>query len=170
MKKFLTAGLGLLAVATLAACSNNNSQSEASSSSSSSVSSSTTSASSSSSTTETSSNTEIVLVTDAEIDGAKTIGDMKAIYENLANNYTKYIEDVRTKLPESGREAYDAQVNPAKKVLEDSKKTFNDSLSQLGADTDEIPAEVKESFVTMMKQSRDGMTQILDSVYKMIGN
>ncbi|MCY7144280.1 hypothetical protein MK512_11065, partial [Streptococcus gordonii] len=93
MKKIVTASVALLSLITLAACSGK-STSESSEKASSSVEKTSTSKSSSSS-SETSSKTassdlktpEIVLLTDEEIDNAKTIGDMKALFGKLIDNY-----------------------------------------------------------------------------------
>jgi len=73
MKKLLTAGLVLLSVATLAACGNKSSDSASK------VSSTTEQTSASSKTDNSKTNTsEVTLLTDEEIDKAKTIGDIQA--------------------------------------------------------------------------------------------
>ena len=96
MKKLLTAGVALLSVATLAACSGktaSESSSKDAKASSSKVEKSSTSESKSSSSSKTSKSSvdvpEIVLLTDEEIDNAKTIGDMKSLYSKLVDNYKK---------------------------------------------------------------------------------
>ena len=96
MKKLLTAGVALLSVATLAACSGktaSESSSKDAKASSSKVEKSSTSKSKSSSSSKTSKSSvdvsEIVLLTDEEIDNAKTIGDMKSLYSKLVDNYKK---------------------------------------------------------------------------------
>ena len=111
MKKIVTASVALLSGITLAACSGK-SASESSDKASSSVEKTSTSKSSSSS-SETSSKTassdlktpEIVLLTDEEIDNAKTIGDMKALFGKLIDNYKKYITEIGNKDPEARKEA-----------------------------------------------------------------
>lgn len=100
MKKLLTAGVALLSVATLAACSGktaSESSSKDAKASSSKVEKSSTSESKSSSSSKSSKSAtssvkipEIVLLTDEEIDNAKTIGDMKTLYSKLVDNYKKY--------------------------------------------------------------------------------
>lgn len=99
MKKLLTAGVALLSVATLAACSGktaSESSSKDAKASSSKVEKSSTSESKSSSSSKSSKSAtssvkipEIVLLTDDEIDNAKTIGDMKSLYSKLVDNYKK---------------------------------------------------------------------------------
>ena len=96
MKKILTAGVALLSVATLAACSGktaSNSSSKDAKASSSKVEKSSTSTSKSKSSSKSSKTSvdipEIVLLTDEEIDNAKTIGDMKSLYNKLVDNYKK---------------------------------------------------------------------------------
>ena len=110
MKKIVTASVALLSVITLAACSGK-STSESSEKASSSVEKTSTSKSSSSS-SETSSKTassdlktpEIVLLTDEEIDSAKTIGDMKNLYSKLVESYKKYAQDIGQQIPEAQRD------------------------------------------------------------------
>lgn len=113
MKKILTAGVALLSVAALAACSGktaSNSSSKDAKASSSKVEKSSTSTSKSKSSSKSSKTSvdipEIVLLTDEEIDNAKTIGDMKSLYNKLVDNYKKYAQDLGGKIPESYRSAY----------------------------------------------------------------
>ena len=104
MKKLLTAGVALLSVATLAACSGkttSESSSKDAKASSSKVEKSSTSESKSSSSSKSSKSAtsstnipEIVLLTDEEIDSAKTIGDMKNLYSKLVESYKKYAKDM----------------------------------------------------------------------------
>ena len=103
MKKLLTAGVALLSVATLAACSGktaSESSSKDAKASSSKVEKSSKSATSSVKIP------EIVLLTDEEIDNAKTIGDMKTLYSKLVDNYKKYAQDLGDQIPESHRSIY----------------------------------------------------------------
>ena len=94
MKKLLTAGLVLLSVATLAACGNKSSDSASK------VSSTTEQTSASSKTDNSKTNTsEVTLLTDEEIDNAKTIGDMKTLFGKLIDNYKKYVEEIGDKVP-----------------------------------------------------------------------
>lgn len=118
MKKLLTAGVALLSVATLAACSGktaSESSSKDSKASSSKVEKSSTSESKSSSSSKSATSSvdipEIVLLTDDEIDNAKTLGDMKTIYGKMIDNYTKYLKEIGDKIPASGKEAYNKQVD-----------------------------------------------------------
>ena len=96
MKKLLTAGLVLLSVATLVACGNKSSDSASKASSS------TEQTSASSKTDNSKTNTsEVTLLTDEEIDKAKTIGDMKTLFGKLIDNYKKYVEEIGDKVPEA---------------------------------------------------------------------
>ena len=102
MKKLLTAGVALLSVATLAACSGktaSESSSKDAKASSSKVEKSSTSESKSSSSSKSSKSAtsstnipEIVLLTDEEIDSAKTIGDIRNMRKILANKFQRLRE------------------------------------------------------------------------------
>ena len=172
MKKIVTASVALLSVITLAACSGK-SASESSDKASSSVEKTSTSKSSSSS-SETSSKTassdlktpEIVLLTDEEIDNAKTIGDMKALFGKLIDNYKKYITEIGNKVPEAGKEAYNQQVEPAIQSMETSRETFNETLSSVGSDDTEVPEQNRALFAQQLKAGRDTMKKAIEGAYK----
>ena len=175
MKKIVTASVALLSVITLAACSGK-STSESSEKASSSVEKTSTSKNKSSS-SETSSKTassdlktpEIVLLTDEEIDNAKTIGDMKALFGKLIDNYKKYITEIGNKVPEAGKEAYNQQVEPAIESMETSRETFNDTLSSAGSDDTEVPEQNRALFAQQLKTGRDAMKKAIEGAYKALG-
>ena len=172
MKKIITASVALLSVITLAACSGKTA-SESSGKASSSVEKKSTSENQSSG-SETSSKTassdaelsEIVLLTDEEIDNAKTIGDMKALFGKLIDNYQKYITEIGKKVPEAGKEAYNQQVEPAIQSMEASRKAFNDTLSSVGSDDAELPEQNRALFVQQLKTGRDTMKKAIEGAYK----
>ena len=130
MKKIITASMALLSVVVLAACSGKTT-SDSSTKTSSSVEKTSSEASSTTSSSKTENN-EVVLITDEEIDNAKTIGDMKALFSKLIDNYKKYINEIGAKVPEAGKEAYNQQVEPAIQSMETSRETFNETLSSVG--------------------------------------
>ena len=175
MKKLLTAGVALLSVATLAACSgktaseSSNKEAKASSSK---VEKSSTSESKSSSSSKSSKTSveipEIVLLTDEEIDNAKTIGDMKTLYSKLVDNYKKYAQELGDQIPESVRSNYTQQVEPALKTLDESKTQFDTALSTGGSDDTVVPEQGRTVFAQQLKSGRDTMKQALESAYKMI--
>ena len=165
MKKLLTAGVALLSVATLAACSGktaSESSSKDAKASSSKVEKSSKSATSSVKIP------EIVLLTDDEIDNAKTIGDMKTLYSKLVDNYKKYAQDIGDQIPESLRSKYTQQVEPALKTLDESKTQFDTALSTGGSDDTVVPEQGRTVFVQQLKSGRDTMKQALESAYKSI--
>ena len=172
MKKIITASVALLSVITLAACSGKTT-SDSSEKASSSVEKTSTSKSKSSS-SETSSKTassdaeipEIVLLTDEEIDNAKTIGDMKALFSKLIDNYKKYINEIGAKVPEAGKEAYNQQVEPAIQSMETSRETFNETLSSVGSDDTEVPEQNRALFAQQLKTGRDTMKKAIEGAYK----
>ena len=167
MKKIITASMALLSVVVLAACSGKTT-SDSSTKASSSVeqtSSSETSSTTSSSKTE---NNEVVLITDEEIDNAKTIGDMKTLYSKLVDNYKKYAQDIGDQIPESLRSKYTQQVEPALKTLDESKTQFDTALSTGGSDDTVVPEQGRTVFVQQLKSGRDTMKQALESAYKSI--
>ena len=178
IKKLLTAGVALLAVATLAACSGktaSESSSKDAKASSSKVEKSSTSESKSSSSSKSSKSAtssveipEIVLLTDDEIDKAKTIGDMKTLYSKLVDNYKKYAQDIGDQIPESLRSKYTQQVEPALKTLDESKTQFDTALSTGGSDDTVVPEQGRTVFVQQLKSSRDAMKQALETAYESI--
>ena len=175
MKKLLTAGVALLSVATLAACSGktaSESSSKDAKASSSKVEKSSTSESKSSSSSKSATSSveipEVVLLTDEEIDNAKTIGDMKTLYSKLVDNYKKYAQDLGDQIPESHRSIYTQQVEPALKTLDESKTQFDTALSTGGSDDTVVPEQGRTAFAQQLKSGRDTMKQALESAYKMI--
>lgn len=176
MKKILTAGVALLSVATLAACSGktaSDSSKNASKASSSKVEKSSTSESKSSSSSKTSKSSvdvpEVVLLTDEEIDNAKTIGDFKNLYGKLVDSYKKYAQDIGQQIPEAQRSAYTQQVEPAIKAMDDSKAQFNTMLSSAGSDDTVVPEQGRTPFLQQIRTARDSMTNILKGVYQSLG-
>ena len=175
MKKLLTAGVALLSVATLAACSGktaSESSSKDAKASSSKVEKSSTSESKSSSSSKSATSSvdvpEIVLLTDEEIDNAKTLGDMKTIYGKMIDNYTKYVKEIGDKIPVSGKDAYNKQVDPAIQSMETARKTFNDTLSAAGSDDTVVPEQARSQFAQQLKNARDIAQKALESAYKSI--
>ena len=175
MKKLLTAGVALLSVATLAACSGktaSESSSKDAKASSSKVEKSSTSKSKSSSSSKTSKSSvdvsEIVLLTDEEIDNAKTIGDMKSLYSKLVDNYKKNAQDIGQQIPEAYRATYTKQVEPALKTLDESKTQFDKGISTGGPDDTVVPEQGRTIFVQQLKSSRDAMKQALETAYQAI--
>ena len=167
MKKIITASMALLSVVVLAACSGKTT-SDSSAKNSSSVgqtSSSETSSTTSSSKTE---NNEVVLITDEEIDNAKTVGDVKKVFGKLVDNYKKHAVEIGEKIPESGKEAYNAQVEPALKSMETVREAFNESLSSIGSDDTVVPEQTRTLFVQQLKTGRDTMKKALEAAYKAI--
>ena len=175
MKKLLTAGVALLSVATLAACSGktaSESSSKDSKASSSKVEKSSTSESKSSSSSKSATSSvkipEIVLLTDEEIDNAKTLGDMKTIYGKMIDNYTKYLKEIGDKIPASGKEAYNKQVDAGIQSMETARKAFNESLSSLGSDDTVVPEQPRAQFAQQIKSARDIAQKALEGAYQSI--
>ena len=198
MKKFLTALMALFSIVALAACSNNSSSSkssskdktekstkmadsEESSSKSTKKSSSTdeeevdteesdeeTSSSSSSSRKSSTSTTKVEILSDAEIDSVRTIGDFKNAYNKIVDGYSKYADEIGNKLPSSQRAAYNQQIDEMKKVLEESKQTVASNLAKGGSDSTEIPAEGRSTLINSLKLARDQAESTLQSVMDML--
>lgn len=196
MKKLVTSGITLLSVLTLVACSGNQTakpkaSSEKSSSkvekSSSKKSSSSKKKSSSSKkfelTDDTSSSSsqstsgsgaqattpEVVLVTDQEIENAKTIGEIKGLYAKLAENYKKHANELGEKLPKSEQESYFKALEPGIKKMDEELASLNETLAQFGDDTTLFPEEHRAAFIESFKATRDTMTNALVTAYKLVG-
>lgn len=181
MKKIFSASVALLATVTLAACSNNHSSVTSKSSESKAASSSVKKSSKSSSKESNSSSSstssgvnletpDFVLVTDEELANAMTIGDLKAVYNKLADNYIKYSAEIREKLPESERADFDKEAETGLKAFEESKQTLSDQLSQFGTDDLEVPAEVRDPFLQSLKEKRDKLVSVLKMSYMFVSN
>ena len=170
MKKLLTAGVALLSVATLAACSSKDAKASSSKVEKSSTSKSKSSSSSKTSKSATSSVDvpEIVLLTDEEIDNAKTLGDMKTIYGKMIDNYTKYLKEIGDKIPASGKEAYNKQVDAGIQSMETARKAFNETLSSLGSDDTVAPEQPRAQFAQQLKNARDIAQKALEGAYQSI--
>ena len=196
MKKLVASGITLLSVLTLVACSGNQTakpkaSSEKSSSkvekSSSKKSSSSKKKSSSSKkfelTDDTSSSSsqsssgsgaqatapEVVLVTDQEIENAKTIGEIKALYAKLAENYKKHANELGEKLPKSEQESYFKALEPGIKKMDEELASLNETLAQFGDDTTLFPEEHRAAFIESFKATRDTMTHALVTAHKLVG-
>ena len=196
MKKLVASGITLLSVLTLVACSGNQTakpkaSSEKSSSkvekSSSKKSSSSKKKSSSSKkfelTDDTSSSSsqsssgsgaqatapEVVLVTDQEIENAKTIGEIKGLYAKLAENYKKHANELGEKLPKSEQESYFKTLEPGIKKMDEELASVNETLTQFGDDTTLFPEEHRAAFIEAFKATRDTMTNALVTAYKFVG-
>lgn len=196
MKKLVASGITLLSVLTLVACSGNQTaKPEASSEKSSSKVEKSSSKKSSSSkkkssssrkfelTDDTSSSSsqsssgsgaqatapEVVLVTDQEIENAKTIGEIKALYAKLAENYKKHANELGEKLPKSEQEDYFKTIEPGIKKMDEELASVNETLTQFGDDTTLFPEEHRAAFIEAFKSTRDTMTNALVTAYKFVG-
>lgn len=112
---------------------------------------------------------EVVLVTDQEIENAKTIGDIKALYAKLAENYKKYANELGEKLPKSEQESYFKALEPGIKKMDEELASLNETLAQFGDDTTLFPEEHRAAFVESFKATRDTMTNALVTAYKLVG-
>ena len=196
MKKLVASGITLLSALTLVACSGNQTaKPKASSEKSSSKVEKTSSKKSSSSkkksssskkfelTDDTSSSSsqsssgsgaqatapEVVLVTDQEIENAKTIGEIKGLYAKLADNYKKHANELGEKLPKSEQESYFKALEPGIKKMDEELASLNETLAQFGDDTTLFPEEHRAAFVESFKATRDTMTNALVTAYKLVG-
>ena len=168
MKKILTSSLLLLSVVTLAACSGNNSSKSTAKETSSSKNETSKSETSKSETSnneaskkDSSKTSDFTLLTDEEIDKAKTIGDMKTLYGKLIDSYKKYVKEVEDKIPADQKESYKDQVEPALEAMESSRTAFNEGLSSAGSDDTAMPEEARTPFLQQLKTARDSLKQAL---------
>mgnify|MGYP003087229315 CR=1 FL=1 len=111
---------------------------------------------------------EVVLVTDQEIENAKTIGDIKALYAKLAENYKKYANELGEKLPKSEQESYFKALEPGIKKMDEELASVNETLAQFGDDTTLFPEENRAAFIEAFKATRDTMTNAMVSGYKLV--
>ncbi len=76
--------------------------------------------------------------------------------------------EIGEKIPESGKEAYNAQVEPALKSMETVRESFNESLSSIGSDDTVVPEQTRTLFVQQLKTGRDTMKKALEAAYKAV--
>ena len=112
---------------------------------------------------------EVVLVTDQEIENAKTIGEIKALYAKLAENYKKHANELGEKLPKSEQESYFKTLEPGIKKMDEELASVNETLAQFGDDTTLFPEEHRAAFIEAFKATRDTMTNALVTAYKFVG-
>lgn len=112
---------------------------------------------------------EVVLVTDQEIENAKTIGDIKGLYAKLAENYKKHANELGEKLPKSEQESYFKTLEPGIKKMDEELASVNETLTQFGDDTTLFPEEHRAAFIEAFKATRDTMTNALVTAYKFVG-
>lgn len=112
---------------------------------------------------------EVVLVTDQEIENAKTIGEIKALYAKLAENYKKHANELGEKLPKSEQEDYFKTIEPGIKKMDEELASVNETLTQFGDDTTLFPEEHRAAFIEAFKSTRDTMTNALVTAYKFVG-
>jgi len=112
---------------------------------------------------------EVVLVTDQEIENAKTIGEIKALYAKLAENYKKHANELGEKLPKSEQEDYFKTIEPGIKKMDEELASVNETLAQFGDDTTLFPEEHRAAFIEAFKSTRDTMTNALVTAYKFVG-
>ena len=112
---------------------------------------------------------EVVLVTDQEIENAKTIGEIKGLYAKLAENYKKHANELGEKLPKSEQESYFKALEPGIKKMDEELASLNETLAQFGDDTTLFPEEHRAAFIESFKATRDTMTNALVTAYKLVG-
>ena len=109
------------------------------------------------------------MVTDQEIENAKTIGEIKALYAKLAETYKKYANELGEKLPKSEQDDYFKSLEPGIKKMDEELASLNETLAQFGDDTTLFPEEHRAAFIESFKATRDTMTNALVTAYKLVG-
>ena len=104
----------------------------------------------------------------AACSGKTTSDSSTKTSSSVDDNYKKHAVEIGEKIPESGKEAYNAQVEPALKSMETVRESFNESLSSIGSDDTVVPEQTRTLFVQQLKTGRDTMKKALEAAYKAI--
>ena len=86
----------------------------------------------------------------------------------MIDNYTKYLKEIGDKIPASGKEAYNKQVDAGIQSMETARKAFNETLSSLGSDDTVVPEQPRAQFAQQIKSGRDIAKQALENAYEAI--
>ena len=95
------------------------------------------------------------LLTDAEINKAKTVGDFKKLFAKLMDQSVSITEEAGTSVTGSAKEQYDAMISTLKQGLENQKDIFNEGLESIGSDSTVVPKEDREALIEILKDARE---------------
>ena len=95
------------------------------------------------------------LLTDAEINKAKTVGDFKKLFAKLMDQSVSLTEEAGKSVTGSAKEQYDATVSALKQELENQKDIFNEGLKSIGSDSTVVPKEDREALIESLKDARE---------------
>ena len=173
-KRYLTLAVAALMVVVLSACSNKSQEMKSASTDKSSMTEKSSSKSSSKaeqSATESSSASDkssVTLITDEEMNAAKTVGDYKKVYAVMIDNFLKYMDEIGEKIPEQAKSVYLKDAEKIKQQMEQAKKDYDAGIAQLGDDATEVPAEFRQGLLETLKAGRNQAQQILETAQKML--
>ena len=157
MKKMILSTAALLTIFSLAACSNKQDTKKETSNSQSTTKVTSKSANTSKSkdnSTDSEDTSSSSLLTDAEINKAKTVGDFKKLFAKLMESVS-ITEEAGTSVTGSAKEQYDAMISTLKQGLENQKDIFNEGLESIGSDSTVVPKEDREALIEILKDARE---------------
>ena len=158
MKKMILSTAALLTIFSLAACSNKQDTTKETSNSQSTTKVTSKSANTSTSkdnSTDSEDTSSSSLLTDAEINKAKTVGDFKKLFAKLMDQSVSITEEAGTSVTGSAKEQYDAMISTLKQGLENQKDIFNEGLESIGSDSTVVPKEDREALIEILKDARE---------------
>ena len=158
MKKMILSTAALLTIVALAACSNKQDTKKETSNSQSTTkvtSKSANTSKSKDSSTDSEDTSSSSLLTDAEINKAKTVGDFKKLFAKLMDQSVSITEEAGTSVTGSAKEQYDAMISTLKQGLENQKDIFNEGLESIGSDSTVVPKEDREALIEILKDARE---------------
>ena len=158
MKKMILSTAALLTFFSLAACSNKQDTKKETSNSQSTTKVTSKSANTSKSkdnSTDSEETSSSSLLTDAEINKAKTVGDFKKLFAKLMDQSVSITEEAGTSVTGSAKEQYDAMISTLKQGLENQKDIFNEGLESIGSDSTVVPKEDREALIEILKDARE---------------
>ena len=158
MKKMILSTAALLTIVSLVACSNKQDTKKETSNSQSTTKVTSKSANTSKSkdtSTDSEDTSSSSLLTDAEINKAKTVGDFKKLFAKLMDQSVSITEEAGTSVTGSAKEQYDAMISALKQELENQKDIFNEGLESIGSDSTVVPKEDREALIEILKDARE---------------
>lgn len=161
MKKKMSLTLvALLSVTALAACSTSKQDTKASSSTSSSSKVEESTTTSSSSSVELKEST-VTYITDEEIEGIQTIGDVKKAFDSLTESYIADFDEIISQVPEKDQKTLEGYRDQVSSSFDQAKETLEKQLAAVGTDETAIPATSKQQLVDGLKKTRDQLQEAM---------
>lgn len=108
----------------------------------------------------------VVYLSDEEIDAIQTIGDYKTAFKSLQDSYVKDFEGLIAQLPTAAKTILEPVRDELLVTFEQQLKDLDAQTASFGDDSTPIPAEGKSMMTTALKQARDSLKQSVEAAYE----